>query len=393
MSIFVWSEFTDPGVDAYDIVDGNITGLVERVGELNPNKPGLYTLEYGVEDSHGNEAEPVYRYIYVINRAPDSLTLSNSQIMENATIGETVGTFTATDPDDLSGEKSYSFSVVSESNSSLVPFVLESNGTLSVGADLDFEQQETYRLMVRVSDEYNGSYQEEFEIGLIDAHQPIVDTQEILEYESSGYQIGGFLLDDGGRLDRVHVGVLVSGQPILNREQAGVSDFPLQLDEQSLAFSRFYGPDPTWKKIYVRAYAYNEEGISYGLEERVSLNPVLKTRDAWSGATPVSGAKGWWESEWFGHYFKSEQSGWILHPSLGWVYPSPSLDNGLWMWKEGVGWIWTEQGVYPYFFSNLSGDWLYFFGQFNQQRLLYDYGRGRWLYLNEVGVDEREGTR
>jgi len=129
------------------------------------------------------------------------------------------------------------------------------------------------------------------------------------------------------------------------------------------------------------------------LEERVRLTPVTKTRDAWSGALPVSGAKGWWQSEWFGVYFKSEKSGWILHSSLGWVYPSPSSGNGLWMWKTGIGWMWTEEGVYPFVYSDASGDWLYFFGEFNQQRLLFDYGQGRWLRLDEVEVDEREESR
>jgi hypothetical protein len=167
----------------------------------------------------------------------------------------------------------------------------------------------------------------------------------------------------------------------------------LQINGESLEFGRYYGPDPSWKRLYVRAYAVNEEGISYGLEERFMLNPVAKTRDEWSGATAMAEAPGWWESEWFGIYFKSRESGWILHENLGWVYPSPSIGEGLWMWKKGLGWMWTDEGLFPYLYAQETGSWLYFFGDFNQQRLLFDYGLGRWKRLDEVGVDESGGAR
>jgi len=82
-----------------------------------------------------------------------------------------------------------------------------------------------------------------------------------------------------------------------------------------------------------------------------------------------------------------------LHTELGWLYPSPSLHAGIWIWKEGLGWLWSDEQVYPYLYSADSGSWLYFFGQSRQQRLLYDYGLGKWLRLNEFGVLETEGAR
>jgi len=393
VSIYVWTEYSDPGVSAYDIVDGNITDWVERSGELNPNEPGVYEWIYEVEDSHGNAAIAVSRLIEVVNRAPVDLVLSKNRVLENEVSGTVIGIFSAMDPDDENGEKDYHYELLGEGNSSDAHFVLESSGTLLVGDPLDFEQEETHHLVVRVTDEYGASYEEEFTIEVTDVHPPIVDTLSIEELAEGGYWIGGELVDDGGLRSDVHFGVLVSDKPILHRGEEGVADYSLQLDEETLRFSRFYGPEETWRKLYVRAFAVNAEGISYGLEERVRLTPVTKTRDAWSGALPVSGAKGWWQSEWFGVYFKSEKSGWILHSSLGWVYPSPSSGNGLWMWKAGIGWMWTEEGVYPFVYSDASGDWLYFFGEFNQQRLLFDYGQGRWLRLDEVEVDEREESR
>ena len=143
-------------------------------------------------------------------------------------------------------------------------------------------------------------------------------------------------MDDGGILETLEFGVLVSDRPILSRQQEGVDDFTLQINEE-IQFGRYFGPNPNWKRLYVRAYSFNDEGISYGLEERVTLEQTVKTLDLWSGATAMTEVPGWWESDWFGFYFKSVESGWILHSELGWAYPSPSTSDGLWMWKEGLG--------------------------------------------------------
>ena len=393
INIFVWEEFIDPWVEAYDILDGNLTSQVIREGEVLVGHPGLYELVYRVADSYGNEATHVFRTVEVINRSPNALVLSNQRISENLAAGTVIGEFKTMDPDDANGSKNYQYELVG--NNSLVEenFVLHSDGVLKLGSSLDYEERSEYQLQVRVWDEFGGVYDKNFTIGVEDQFIPIVDTASITKVNEDGYLIGGILLDDGGSLEALEFGVLVSDRPIIKRDQDGVKDLSLQLNEESMEFGRYYGPNPDWKKLYVRAYALNGEGISYGLEEQIRLNPVAKTVDQWSGATALAEVPGWWESEWFGIYFKSRESGWILHSKLGWAYPSPSPTDGLWMWKEGLGWIWTDDGIYPYFYSQYSGDWLYFFGDFNQQRLLFDYGVRKWKRLNEVGVDESEGSR
>jgi hypothetical protein len=385
------TSYEDAGAIWVDNFDGN--GSLAGVGKVEVMVPGTYTLHYNYTDLAGNLAAPVFREVNVINRAPNALFLSNDQVLENGPVGEIIGVFTARDPDDVNGSRPYLFELVSQSNTSESLFDLESNGTLKIGGSIDFEDQHMHLLRVRVSDEYGASYEQEFEVRVLDVHTPIIDTLQIEEYENGGFNIGGELVIDADRIEQSEFGVLVSDRPILSRVQPGVFDYSLQLDKQTLKFSRFYGPDVTWKRLYVRAYAHNEEGTNYGLEERVKLNLARKTQDVWSGATRLSGAEGWWQSEWFGVYFKSEQSGWILHTELGWLYPSPSLHAGIWIWKEGLGWLWSDEQVYPYLYSADSGSWLYFFGQSRQQRLLYDYGLGKWLRLNEFGVLETEGAR
>ena len=58
-------------------------------------------------------------------------------------------------------------------------------------------------------------------------------------------------------------------------------------------------------------------------------------------------------------FILNPESGWILHSARMGV-SSPSPTDGLWLWKEGLGWIWTDDGIYPYFYSEDSGHWVYF---------------------------------
>jgi hypothetical protein len=38
-------------------------------------------------------------------------------------------------------------------------------------------------------------------------------------------------------------------------------------------------------------------------------------------------------------------------------------------------------------------NWFYFFGEYEQSRLLYDYGNKNWVKLDEYSIDETEEAR
>ena len=71
------------------------------------------------------------------------------------------------------------------------------------------------------------------------------------------------------------------------------------------------------------------------------------------------------------------------------MYPSPSAGSGLWLWKDSLGWLWTEEPVYPSLFFRYE-ELVYFFGEYEQSRLLYDYGNKNWVKLDEYSIDETE---
>lgn len=56
ITIALGEVFDDPGVNAVDNVDGNLTQKVVAVSNIDNKKAGTYTVEYRVRDSAGNEA-------------------------------------------------------------------------------------------------------------------------------------------------------------------------------------------------------------------------------------------------------------------------------------------------------------------------------------------------
>jgi hypothetical protein len=103
------------------------------------------------------------------NSSPSDLTLSSSTIAENQSSGTVVGSFTATDPDDANGSRTYSHSLVDGNGSTdNASFTLEANGTLKTASVFDYETKTSYSIRVRVADEHNASYEEAFTISVID---------------------------------------------------------------------------------------------------------------------------------------------------------------------------------------------------------------------------------
>lgn len=68
--------YNDPGAVATDGCDSTLT--VSRMGIVNTNVPGSYTLTYNVTDSDGNSAAPVTRTVNVVDLAPPTLTLQGA---------------------------------------------------------------------------------------------------------------------------------------------------------------------------------------------------------------------------------------------------------------------------------------------------------------------------
>ena len=93
--------------------------------------------------------------------------------------------------------------------------------------------------------------------------------------------------------------------------------------------------------------------------------------------TDVGG--GWRNSEWFGAFLTYPELDWIYHSELDWVYVVKDEGNGIWIWHHQHGWLWTQDMVWPYLYSNRTSNWIYFMNKMNGQSIFYDYETGRYL--------------
>ena len=101
------------------------------------------------------------------------------------------------------------------------------------------------------------------------------------------------------------------------------------------------------------------------ISDEVSENPPTYW---WSSATTIG--NGFYQN-WLGQ-FMPFSSGWIYHLDFGWVYVVKSDIQGLWLWIENEGWVWTSENVWFFLWSNKTEDWLYF-KTLNNEKYFFDY--------------------
>ena len=61
---------------------------------------------------------------------------------------------------------------------------------------------------------------------------------------------------------------------------------------------------------------------------------------------------GWKHASWFGVYF-SHYFPWVYHETMGWIYIVQEKTGAVWMWKNGLGWLWTDIEFFPFFYQGI----------------------------------------
>ena len=311
------------------------------------------------------------------NQAPTDLTLSNNPILENQPAGTIVGELNATDPDVFLGLQSFAYAFATGNGSqhnSL--FSLDASGVLRTTAILDYENNATLSIRVKVTDDHNASLEKQFAIQVLndpsddpvppgndqspgDGYQTpvyalIVSTHSFTENAGGSYVFGGQILTDGGS-PVLEAGILISrkmdfGDPI--RLPAGVD---LQTQEFSITHNGLE-PDITY---YYRAYARNAVGEAQGVTRKLKTSEYTGPSPWWAGMPESAG--GWRTSDWFGT-FRLYGNGWIYHAKLGWAYAVSDGHQGIWLWQRERGWLWTQPGTFPYLWRHATAGWLYLLG-------------------------------
>ena len=129
-------------------------------------------------------------------------------------------------------------------------------------------------------------------------------------------------------------------------------------------------------RYYYRAFAINQVGETKGIRKLKNSRPapayclVGKDAGCWKWLDRVRLV---WSLS------KFEETEWIFHTQLGWIYAPAESTDGIWLWMEQEGWLWTNRPVWPYLWKHDSGSWLYFQGnQESGQPIFFDYSIEQW---------------
>ena len=300
----------------------------------------------------------------------DQLELNSKKVEENLPAGSRVGDFVY---DGIPVSSDVELSLVKGDEPQA--FTVDQNGTLLTKSPLDFEKMPSYEITVLVEHSSGAVFEKKFIIQVIDSFIPIVRTVKIARFTSSGATLEGRVMDEGGTGGVSERGFLISSSP---------NSLIDQNDGQTLSSGNGGGEFlvtvdglEAGKKYFVRAYAVNGEGIAYGSE--VTLRTVSgKQAPLWANAVPET-ATDWWRSQWFGTFYRDGASDWIMHAELGWLYPLAHLTEGVWLWKQNMGWLWTDTKTFPFLYQNMTGGWVYFHGSSQDSLLFYHYREERWI--------------
>ena len=203
---------------------------------------------------------------------------------------------------------------------------------------------------------------------------PIVKTYHHEEESNGVCWFGGQVLADGGS-PVLEAGVLVSRSIFFE----DAIRLPGEMDPENNHFLVITDDLEKGVRYYYRAYARNAVGENVGSIKKFVTQEGARPDAWWSDMPEVGG--GWRTSEWFGEFRKFEQTDWIYHAKLGWVFVSPDEERGLWLWHRELGWLWTQSEVWPHLWRNEVSGWIYFLRRHQGRAVIYNYGTADYLIL------------
>ena len=263
------------------------------------------------------------------------------------------------------------------------PELPDSNSTRRAGESFGFENNAPlFRVRIRVTDEHNASLEKAFVIELLN---------QIEDFDGDGVE-DAFDLDDVvylmPELGTIETILLENGRVSFSARFKANSDFALP----SFAFELSGNADFKGDLRAIPGLVEQDQihgsvpDLNPGTTYHVRLLATHRAKQTHSSSTSFqipSVVKHWWESEspaesgwrtspWLGS-FRPYTNGWIYHLGLGWAYAQSDGQDGLWLWMEAEGWVWSAPQCWPHLWKDRSTNWLYFVKEHEGKPALYDY--------------------
>ena len=190
----------DPTNDGtYIYMVNNDTFIIEKDTlktnrELDFEEKQVYTIQITTNDGKGRNFTKEFDIkVGDINEKPTDITLSDSIILENSSIGTIIGTLRTIDPDDPTHDSTYIYMVNNDT------FIIEKD-TLKTNRELDFEEKQVYTIQITTNDGKGRDFTKSFDIKVEDINEKPTDIMLsdsiILENQPIGTAIGTFTTID-----------------------------------------------------------------------------------------------------------------------------------------------------------------------------------------------------
>lgn len=134
--------------------------------------------------------------------------------------------------------------------------------------------------------------------------------------------------------------------------------------------------DSFWARYYILELTDSQDSDRDGIPDFADLSRTLV---AFPWYADYSAGNDWYYSVWMNAWVRSDIfSDWDYHYKLGWIYVPYSSDQyNFWMWVNAPspgasrGWMYTNIGIYPWFYQFATGEWLYYWVDGNGQAAFY----------------------
>ena len=192
---------------------------------------------------------------------------------------------------------------------------------------------------------------------------PLVIISEILDKDGI-LTVTAQLAEDVGYI--LDCGIRISSSVVMIDNEELLGDFdPINRNFQVIL------PDSIDRSenLYLEAFAFNSSGEGVSAVRKLQRIPLMDELVPDSQSL----SDGWKLSSWFGVYRSFPSTQWLFHEKMGWIYLVNDENNGFWIWKEEHGWLWTQEQLWPFLYSNQTGNWLYLFSDGKGLPLFYNY--------------------
>jgi len=304
---------------------------------------------------------------------PYDILIDSNSVDENAPANTQVGTLTPLDNDI---DDTFTLALVNDPDGNahdLASFSLQ--GTeLFTTETFDYETNPSYTIWVEVTDSFGFTFSKSLTINVENLFVPYLSTDSV-DSDSGSFIANGTIVEDGGS-SVFRKGFLYGRSPDLSEGDSDTTVITSTTTDDSLIQATLADLVPS-RTYYYRSFAENNEGSAYGPLKKFET-PAEIDINLWKDAGHLG--NNWYQLEGFGIFYLDDST-WIYHESLGWLYIVEDTTDSFWCWHSQLGWSWVRMDLYPYIWNHNAQAWMYYLKTVDGERVFYNAKEGILEYF------------